>query len=477
MSKTLDYFKEICAIPHGSYNIDAISEYLVSFAEKRNLCYRRDEAKNVIIFKEASKGYENEPGIIIQGHMDMVAVKTDECKLDMEKEGLILKEENGYLYADGTSLGGDDGIAVAYALEILDDDTILHPALECIFTVNEEVGMDGAMALDMSDIKGTKLINIDSEEEGVITVSCAGGVCLSANLRVKGSVPLYGNVFSIEIKGLKGGHSGTAIHEGRANACILMGQLLKKLSDNGKINLLDISGGEKDNAIPKSAKAFIASDMDEEIFEKTINDFDLEINEKYKGIEETITIVVTPMIYEKEECKLLGDETQTIIEALTSVPDGVIGMCKDIDLVETSLNLGRMRIDENGFRLDFCIRSSVAEEKEKLKESVGTVLAKKGYELALSGDYPGWKYREDSPLRDSFVECYEELYGEKPQVLGVHAGLECGIILSKKENIDAVSVGPNILNIHTTNEKLDLKSVERTRELLFKVIAKRGKSL
>lgn len=475
MNKTMDFFKEICSIPHGSYNIDAISDYLVEFAQKRNLKYIRDDVKNVIIFKDASEGYENEETIILQGHMDMVAVKKEDSDIDMQKDPLRLKEENGFLYAEGTSLGGDDGIAVAYALDFLDDEKLKHPALECIFTVNEEVGMDGANALDMSPIKGTKMINIDSEEEGVITVSCAGGVVMSSLLRAKGSVPLYGNLYTVKIRGLKGGHSGTSIHEGRANACILMGRLLKELMALGKVNILNISGGEKDNAIPNFAECCFATEIEENVFEQSINDFDSKICKEYEGIEDGIEISVTPMVYDREDYMLLGDESATVADILTSVPDGVVAMCQDINLVETSLNLGVMKLDDNGLRLDFCLRSSVASKKEKLKEELGKILAERGCELALSGDYPGWEFRENSTLRDDFTQCFKQIYGKEAIVEGVHAGLECGIILSKKNDIDAVSVGPNILNIHTVNEKLDLLSVERTRELLVKVIAKRHK--
>ena len=472
MKKTLDYFKEICAIPHGSYNIDRISDYLVDFAKENGLSYRQDELKNVVIKKEASSGYENEPGIILQGHMDMVAVKDEGVDIDMEKEGLRLEEKDGYLFAKGTSLGGDDGIAVAMAMEALTNDELMHPELECIFTVNEEVGMDGAVGIDLSDIKGEFLINIDSEEEGVITTSCAGGVRLLSLLELKREKKAHGAVYSVEIKGLKGGHSGTSIHEGRANACIVIGRLLKEIVKAGGTDIIDINGGEKDNAIAKAAQMIIATDASFESLADVINKFDKEINDEYKGIEDEIKIVVTP-IKDDVNGLLCIDKTEVIADILTSVPNGVVKMCEHIDMVETSLNLGVMRLDNEGFKLDFCLRSSVAEEKEALKETLGTILAKKGCKLALTGDYPGWEYREESALRERIVSCYKDNYGKEPVVCGVHAGLECGILISKKKELDCVSIGPNILNIHTTGEKLDLESVERTRKLLFDVISKK----
>ena len=472
MKNTMDYFKEICAIPHGSYNIDKISDYLVEFAKQNNLSYRQDELKNVIIKKEASKGYENLPGIILQGHMDMVAVKDEGVEIDMEKEGLNLCEEGGYLFAKGTTLGGDDGIAVAMAMEALANEELLHPELECIFTVNEEVGMDGAVGIDLSDIKGKYLINIDSEEEGVITTSCAGGVRLLSLLELKREKKAHGSVYMVEIKGLLGGHSGTSIHEKRANACIVLGRLLKEIKKAGETDIIDITGGEKDNAIPKAAKMIISTDAPFESFAKSVNEFDKKINEEYKGIEDEIKISVTP-IEDNTDNIFCIDKTDIIADILTSVPDGVIKMCDSIDMVETSLNLGVMRLDAEGFKLDFCLRSSVAREKEALKERLGTILAKKGCKLALTGDYPGWEFREVSPLRERIVSCYRKLYNKEPAVCGVHAGLECGILIDKKSDLDCVSIGPNILNIHTTGEKLDLESVERTRKLLFEVISKK----
>lgn len=470
MKTAIDYFKEMCAIPHGSYNIDAISDYLVDFAKEHDLWYRQDESKNVIIKKSASSGYEDDPGFILQGHMDMVAVKDDDCKLDLEKDGLILEEKDGFLFAKGTSLGGDDGIAVAMALEILADKEAMHPLLECIFTVNEEVGMDGASALDMSDIEGKYLLNIDSEEEGVITTSCAGGVREIALLRFEREKEIEGNLYSIEIKGLKGGHSGTSIHEGRANACIVLGRLLRHLQSVSNVFIMDINGGEKDNAIPYFSKAIVSLSTDDETLYRAVTEFDEIINEEYKGIEDGIDIVVTPLYFDENKYKLIGEASNTIIDILCSVPDGVIKMCDGIDMVQTSLNLGVMKIDSDGFKLDFCLRSSVSFEKEELKERLGIILARHGCELALSGDYPGWEYNDKSLLTKTVAKRYEEITGKKPVVTGVHAGLECGILISKKKELDCVSIGPNILNIHTTKEKLDLLSVERTRELVRSVI-------
>ncbi|MBO7375392.1 MAG: aminoacyl-histidine dipeptidase [Lachnospiraceae bacterium] len=482
MKTTLDYFREICEIPHGSYNIDSISDYLVDFAKARNLFYIQDELKNVIIKKPASEGYENEPGIILQGHMDMVAVKTADCKKDLATEGLDLVEEDGYLYAKNTSLGGDDGIAVAIALHILDDDSIMHPSLECIFTVNEEVGMDGAVGIDMSVIDGRKLINIDSEEEGVITVSCAGGVRVCPYLKIK-KAPVKGDVYSVKITGLLGGHSGTSIHLGRANANILAGRLLYEIRSLSDIKIISIEGGEKDNAIANYAYITFSTNADNAELEECIKKFNSKVLNEYRGKDDGIKVTLEQLEkrldkesdspnYLFRECI---DNTDSIIDALIAVPDGVIKMCDYTDMVETSLNLGVMRIEDDKLALDFCVRSSVSADKESLKNRVADAVKECGFVVECKGDYPAWEYNDKSTLTKQIVDCYERLYGEKPVVTGVHAGLECGILRDKIKDLDCVSIGPNILNIHTVKERLDLASCERTEKLVLEVLKNKNK--
>ena len=439
------------------------------FAKERNLLFIRDKLKNVIIKKPASAGYENEPGIILQGHMDMVAVKTADSKKDMATEGLDLVEEDGYLFAKNTSLGGDDGIAVAMALHILDDDSIMHPSLECIFTVNEEVGMDGAVGIDMSHIEGRKLINIDSEEEGVITVSCAGGVRVCPYLKLK-KASVKGDVYSLKITGLLGGHSGTSIHLRRANANILAGRLLNEIRSLSEIKIISIEGGEKDTAIANFAHITFATGADFDAIDECVKVFNSKVLNEYRGIDDGIKITLEQLEkrldkesdspnYLFRECI---DNTDSIIEALINVPDGVIKMCDYTDMVETSLN-------ERLF-LDFCVRSSVSTDKEALKNRVADAVSSCGFIVECKGDYPAWEYNDKSALTDQIVNSYEKLFGEKPLVTGVHAGLECGILRDKIKDLDCVSIGPNILNIHTVKEKLDLASCERTERLVLEVL-------
>ena len=467
------YFYEICRIPHGSYNIDAISDYLVAFAKERNLEVRQDELKNVIIKKPATEGYEKEETLILQGHMDMVAVKDAESDIDLEKEPLRLNFKDDCLYAEGTSLGGDDGIAVAYALAILDSDTIKHPALEVVITVNEEVGMDGAIGIDLSDLKGTRLLNIDSEEEGVLLTSCAGGMRVHAVLPVN-KVPLEGTCVEITLSGLKGGHSGAEIHHGRANANHTIGRILAELSKKVDFNIVQISGGEKDNAIPLYAEAVLAiKNPDMALMKAELESLEAMLNNEYAGKEENILITLRKL--ESGEAEMVdAASTKSIYEYLCAVPDGVIAMSGlNPGFVETSLNLGVLKLTEAGLEADYALRSSIEQSKLFLRDRVDMITRAFGGFCEFSGDYPGWEYKAVSPLREKMIRVYEECYGSSPEVTAIHAGLECGILLEKKKDLDCISFGPDIYDIHTTKERMPVYSVKRTWEYLLAILAEK----
>lgn len=467
------YFYEICRIPHGSYNIDAISDYLVAFAKERNLEVRQDELKNVIIKKPATEGYEKEETLILQGHMDMVAVKDAEAGIDLENDPLRLNFKDGCLYAEGTSLGGDDGIAVAYALAILDSDSIKHPALEAVFTVNEEVGMDGAIGIDLSDLKGTRLLNIDSEEEGVLLTSCAGGMRVHAVIPTN-KVPLEGTCVEITLSGLKGGHSGAEIHHGRANANHTMGRILAELSKKVAFNLVQISGGEKDNAIPLYAEVVLAiKNPDMALMKAELESLEAMLNNEYAGKEENILITLRKLESGKAEM-VDAASTKSIYEYLCAVPDGVIAMSGlNPGFVETSLNLGVLKLTEAGLEADYALRSSIEQSKLFLRDRVDMITRAFGGTCEFSGDYPGWEYKVVSPLRDKMIRVYEECYGSSPEVTAIHAGLECGILLEKKKDLDCISFGPDIYDIHTTKERMSVDSVQRTWEYLLAVLAEK----
>lgn len=464
------YFEELCRIPHGSGNIDAISDYLKDFAVKRGLFCIQDEVKNIIIIKDATEGYEQEEPVIIQGHMDMVAVKKPDCDIDMKKEGLRLAIDGDRIYAEGTSLGGDDGIAVAYALAILDADDIPHPRLEVVITVDEEIGMDGAFAIDLSMLKGKRLLNLDSEEEGIFWASCAGGARAYCTLPLK-KENTSGAEYCIKVNGLLGGHSGAEIHKGRANSNVLMGRLLWELSSVCDLSLINVQGGLADNAISRETEAVVRIDANQtEIFKQTIKLVEDRIKAEYATKDPDAQIEVTLLTEQGAGPAVRGDMLKKAAALLITMPYGVQSMSADIEgLVETSLNLGVLSMDES-LELVYSVRSSLEGAKHDLIERLKALMLMAGGSIEVSGDYPGWAYRQDSPLRDKLVRVYEKMYGKKPEVAAIHAGLECGIISSKIENLDCISLGPDMKDIHTTEETLSISSTKRVWEFLLEVL-------
>lgn len=470
--KVFQFFEEICGIPHGSGNVKQISDYLVDFAKERGLKARQDERYNVIIWKDGSAGYENAEPLILQGHIDMVAVKEDGCAKNLETEGLDIMIDGDYVTAKGTSLGGDDGIAVAFALAILDDDSIAHPPLEAIFTTEEEVGMIGADYIDVSDLKGHLFLNMDSEDEGVFTVSCAGGVSVSSKLPfIKEEVT--GSRILIRIDGFAGGHSGIEIHKGRLNANVAMGRLLHELSREVPVRLIQINGGEKDNAIATWCEASLAlpQEFEERAIECLEEVFE-EIKEEYASVEKNIRLsagVTAPFqLYAMSE-----ERTAAVIAALLHMPNGVQRMNPEMEgMVQTSLNMGILRTEEHTVTMKFAVRSANATEKTFLVERVRSLTEFLGGIIEMAGEYPGWEYRAESRLRDVMMESYRELYGKEPVVEGIHAGLECGMFAAKIPDLDAVSIGPQMYHVHTTEEKLSIESTKRTWDLVLHTLEK-----
>lgn len=468
--KVFQFFEEIAGIPHGSGNVERISNYLVEFAKERNLKYRQDEKLNVIIWKEGTAGYEESEAVILQGHIDMVAVKTADCEKDMEKEGLDLQVEGDVLSAKGTSLGGDDGIAVAYALAVLDSKDIAHPPIEAVFTVDEEIGLLGATYLDVSDLKGKTLLNMDSEDEGVFTVSCAGGATVECVLPFR-TEPISAQIIEIKMDGFAGGHSGVEINKGRANANCAMGRVLLNVFQNVGMRIMAVNGGEKDNAIAKISEAAIA--VNPEAVEKAkeiIENIFTEIKEEYESTDPNAKIQMNVTEEGLSEA-LSGPATLAVIISLVNMPNGIQRMNPEMpDMVQTSLNLGIVRTNEDAVTLSYAVRSSKESEKYFLIEKLRSLTEIFGGEAKVSGAYPGWEYKADSKLRDIAVKAYETLYGEEPVVEGIHAGLECGLFADKIDGLDAISFGPDMGDVHTTDEILSISSTERTWELLLKIL-------
>lgn len=461
------FFEEMCAIPHGSYNTKAVSDWCVAFAKARGLEHYQDEMNNVILIKEASAGYEEAEPVILQGHLDMVCEKAPGCEKDMAREGLDLAVEGDYIYAEGTTLGGDDGIAVAMALAALDDDSLPHPRLEVILTTEEEVGMDGAMALDVSPIRGRKMLNLDSEAEGIFTVSCAGGSMAACGLPVA-RAPFGGDILRVQVEGLTGGHSGAEIHKGRANASMLLGRLLLAMAAETELRLVSADGGLKDNAIPVAAEAVVAAADGRKAkaaAERMAACFQVE----YRRSDPMLTVTAE----EAAAAWLPMDaaSTERTLCLLACAPNGVQTMSQDIHgLVQTSLNLGILKTEENAVTASFCIRSSVDSEKEMLKDRLACLLAQLGGRVSFSGEYPGWAYRPDSPLRELMTEVYREQYGREPKVEAIHAGLECGLLAGKLPGLDCVSIGPDLTDIHTPRERLSVSSTARVWRFVKEVL-------
>lgn len=469
--EVFDFFKQICAIPHGSRNTKQISDYLVKYAEDRNLEHYQDDANNVIIIKEASAGYEKSAPVIIQGHIDMVCEKTPECDIDMTKEGLRLAVDGDWLHAEGTTLGGDDGIAVAMALAAMDSATLQHPRIEAVFTVDEEIGMLGAEVMDISRLTARKMLNIDSEDEGIFTVSCAGGVTAKAIIPVKREEKA-GRLYHISVNGLLGGHSGQEIDKERGNANVIIGRVLYKAAKKVDFSIVSLGGGTADNAICKKSDAeVIVSDKDAKELEKAVEEMNHIIKHEFKTADPDLSISCDDK-GEVKEAGLDADSVYRVITYLMNAPYGIQHMSMDIrGLVETSLNLGALKLADSEMTAMYAVRSAVATRKDALCDQLESLSACLGGKVEYSGAYPGWEYRADSELRDTCVRVYKAQYGEEPKIEAIHAGLECGLFAGKMGgDIDAVSIGPDMTGVHTSDERLSIPSVERTWKFVCEVL-------
>lgn len=463
------FFTEISSIPRGSRNNKGISDYLVNFAKERNLFYKQDEALNVIIVKEASKGCESKDTVILQGHMDMVCVKDPDSDHDFTKDALDLKIDGDYLYADKTTLGGDNGIAIAYALAILDSKDIVHPRLEVIITTDEEIGLLGADALDTSILKGKYMLNLDSEEESSILVGCAGGLSSSATFKMQQEI-VQGVEVKVCLLGLQGGHSGTDINKNRTNASILSARMMTELMDYS-YSLSYMESGEKDNAIPGVSKlTFIVKEDQVEKFVSRIEECKKVYQKELCVSEPNFDIIIS--VGEKGEYTCLSRDSFTkVLTFITYTPNGIQTMSADIKgLVESSLNLGVCKVDPKEAMFCYAVRSSVASYKSYLAGKIKFFTEYLGGTYKSEGEYPGWEYKQNSKLREICVELYEKEFGRKPIVETIHAGLECGIFAGKMPDLDMISIGPDMLNVHTSRERLSISSTVRVFDYIVKIL-------
>ena len=468
--RVFHYFEEICKIPHGSGNTKQISDYLVQFAKDHDLKYIQDEMNNVVIYKPGTAGYENAPTVIVQGHMDMVCEKRPDVDHDFTKDGLNLSVEGDYVSANGTTLGGDDGIAVAYGLALLESDTIAHPPLEVFITVDEEIGLLGAVGFDCSVLKGRRFINLDSEAEGSLWISCAGGLSGISHIPVT-RLEAKGEKLTVKISGLMGGHSGAEIDKNRANANSLLGKFLHGLDAKAGYELISVQGGQKDNAITRESIAELLTVKENvEAVKEYAASMQAAWREEYAGTDEGITVTVTEE--GEQDVKVLHPTSkEKVVFFLVNVPYGVQKMSGTIKgLVETSTNIGILKTSENEVLGSSSIRSSVETARDALSDKIEYLTEFLGGEYERQGVYPAWEYRKDSPLRDKMVEVYEEMYGQKPNVVAIHAGLECGLFYKKMEGLDCVSLGPDMKDIHTSEEVLSVSSTERVWKYLVRVL-------
>ena len=468
--RVFHFFEELCKIPHGTFDTKRISDYCVAFAKERGLEVEQDEANDVIIKKPGTPGYENSEPVILQGHMDMVCEKTPDSDHDFKTDGLDLYVEDGYVKARGTTLGGDDGIAIAMAMAILDSNDIPHPPIEAVFTVDEETGMGGAEAVDLSGLKGKKLLNIDSEEEGVLTSGCAGGIVFETLIPVAREEK-EGTKVRIKVHGLLGGHSGNEIHRQRGNAHKMLGRLLYRIQKEVAFDLISINGGSKDNVIASESEAvLLAAEKDvDKILAMTEEMKEIWLGE-FMGEEPTLDVTAAAEGAAKEAA-LTKEAGERVIAYLMLCPNGLIEYSRKLKgLVETSLNIGVVETSEDKVRTVYLIRSSVESRKQQLREQLEQCGKVVGGTTRTISEYPAWQFNPDSELRKVMVEIYEKMFGKEPVVSAVHAGLECGLFLGKRPDLDCVSFGPNILDIHSFNEKLDIASTERTWEFLKEIL-------
>ena len=462
------FFEEICAIPHPSYHEEKIADYLCAFAAERGLEYYRDSLHNVLIKKPATPDRADAAPILFQGHTDMVCVKTADSAIDFMKDGLSLYLDGDFLRAKGTTLGADDGIAVATMLALLDGELSSHPTLECLFTSAEEVGLDGAEGFDYSKITARKMINMDSEDLGIITAGCAGGLRSTLTKKCE-SIPFAGECLTVSLQGLFGGHSGVDICSGRANANKLMGRLLAKWQKaEGEAHLISLNGGSKDNAIPSICEAVIAT-TDAQKTEVLINQASAEIAAELVKDDNGFFVTVTPT--KAPETMFSATDSAQLIAILATVDNGVKEMNYNIkNLPEWSRNLGVITTTGNEVEFVFASRSAIESRLDASIDELDALGRITGCVTKHYSRYPGWDYAPISPLRDLYVRAYREVTGKDAVVDVIHAGLECGIISSKLPGLDVISVGPDMRDVHSPDERLSLTSVEVFWQTIEKLV-------
>lgn len=474
--RVFHYFEDFCKVPHASYHCSAAADYIEAFASKHHLRCRRDEADNVIIWKEASHGRELDKGIMLQGHLDMVAVKDEGVDFNFDTDGIRLTVNGDWMSAEGTTLGGDDGIAVAMMLAVLEDEALSHPALECLFTTDEEVGLLGATALDTRDLTSQYMLNLDSEEEPIIYIGCSGGARVTLELPLtEFTADTEMTAREIAIKGLIGGHSGFDINRGLASANQLMLEILKDLSAEFQFGVSFLKGGTVANAIPVEAKSTLLIPKGEaKQFDKRMEHLAEQLINRWQKKEPGLQIQWQESpLSEKPDAFILSHDT---LHAWESIPCGVIAMNPTLPgFVETSSSLGVITLEDGILRLIANIRSDKEEAKEAMKEQCRTIAKNTGGKIDINGDYPGWPMKENSDFQQLASRVYEEIHGKKPILETIHAGLECGIFSQRMPELDIISTGPDVLDGHTTHERMSISSIDRVYRFVRRILETSGR--
>lgn len=464
------HFAAICNIPHPSHHEEKIRQYVVDFAKAQGLEYLVDEANNVYVRKSATAGMENRKGIVIQAHLDMVPQKNNDKTFDFENDPIEAYIDGEWVTANGTTLGADNGIGAAAILAVLEDNTLVHGPIEALFTATEETGMDGAFGLKGGLLQGDILLNLDSETEGELYVGCAGGLDANITLPYTAEAAPAGYVaYSVEVKGLKGGHSGIQIGYQRANANRELFRLLNHSACD--LRLAAVDGGGLRNAIPREATAIVlVAQADVATFEAEVAAFEKTLVAEFANIEDSISVKATATAAPAEV--IPACVASKLAKAVIGAPNGVVKMSVEMEgLVQTSSNLARVVSDGTCVKIQCLLRSSVNSEKHALGEAIKGVFELAGATVELSGDYDGWKPNMESPILHTMLASYESLYGVKPAVMAIHAGLECGIIGGKYEGLDMISFGPTICFPHSPDEKVEIASVDKFYSFLLHTLA------
>ena len=467
------YFEEISKIPRGSGDEKRISDYMVEFAKNLGLEVVQDESYNVYIKKAATPGYEHVPGVILQGHLDMVCEKNNDTEHDFTKEGLDLYIDGDWIKAKGTTLGADNGVAIAYQMAILSDNTLKHPQIECLMTTDEERGMTGVKNLHPEHLSGKILLNLDSDAEGEFFLSCAGGAKTSLKIPVSKSTLNDGmDVYVISIKGLKGGHSGAEIHLERANAHILMGRVLNELRKETTFELIDVIGGSKDNVITRECEVIIAiSPQDKQVLKNKIEDMYQVFRVEYMSQEPDLSLEIISQVKSNQYTVINQEALEKLIDALTIIPNGVMGYDVNMKgLVQTSLNLGVLNLKDTHLELGSAVRSSMGTKKQEVINKLQALASILGIDFEVKGDYPEWQYNPSSRIRECAEEVYKKMYGKEAVMTAIHAGLECGFIAEKINGLDMISFGPNVRDIHSPQEAVSISSMARVYEYVVKLL-------